>query len=162
MNVVCKSFICLSLSLMVLAAPGAALAQGFSFKWWQTERFQKELALTAEQITRIEAIFSTHEPSLRAQKAALDKLESKLSRAIADPKSDEATVLQAAERLEGARAELSRTRTLQLFRIRRVLTDDQNVKLKAIHDRERKEREQKNIDRRPKGDKPHHDTVCPE
>jgi Spy/CpxP family protein refolding chaperone len=150
------------LSLIVLAAPGAALAQGFSFKWWQTERFQKELGLTAEQITRIEAIFSTHEPSLRAQKAALDKLESKLSRAIADPKSDEATVLQAAERLEGARAELSRTRTLQLFRIRRVLTDEQNVKLKAIHDRDRKEREQKNNDHRPKGDKPHDDTVCPD
>ena len=162
MNTLRKSFICLSLSLIVLAAPGAALAQGFSFKWWQTERFQKELALTAEQITRIEAIFSTHEPSLRAQKAALDKLEYKLSRAIADPKSDEATVLQAAERLEGARAELSRTRTLQLFRIRRVLTDEQNVKLKEIHDRDRKEREQKNNDRRPKGDKPHDDTVCPD
>jgi len=157
-----KSFICLILSLIVLAAPEAALAQGFSFKWWQSERFQKELALTAEQITRIEAIFSTHEPSLRAQKAALDKLENKLSRAIADPKSDEATVLQAAERLEGARAELSPTRTLQLFRIRRVLTDEQNVKLKEIHDRDRKEREEKNNDRRPKGDKPHDDTVCPD
>lgn len=157
-----KSFICLILSLIVIAAPGAALAQGFSFKWWQAERFQKELALTAEQITRIEAIFGTHEPSLRAQKAALDKLENKLSRAIADPKSDEATVLQAAERLEGARAELSRTRTLQLFRIRRVLTDEQNVKLKAIHDRDHKDREQKNPDRRPKGDKPHDDTACPD
>lgn len=157
-----KSFICLILSLIVLAAPAAVLAQGFSFKWWQTERFQKELALTAEQITRIEAIFATHEPSLRAQKAALDKLENKLSRAIADPKSDEATVLQAAERLEGARAELSRTRTLQLFRIRRVLSDEQNVKLKAIHDRDHKNREQKNPDRRPKGDKPHDDTACPE
>jgi Spy/CpxP family protein refolding chaperone len=164
MNNLRKSFICLSLSLIVLAAPAAAPAQGFSFKWWQTERFQKELALTPEQITRIEAIFATHEPSLRAQKAALDKLENKLSKAIADPKSDEATVLQAAERLEGARAELSRTRTLQLFRIRRVLTDEQNVKLKAIHDleRERREREQKDPDRRPKGDKPHNDTACPD
>ena len=160
MNTLRKSFICLILSLIVFAVPDAARAQGFSFKWWQTERFQKELALTAEQITRIEAIFSTHEPSLRAQKAALDKLENKLSKAIADPKSDEATVLQAAERLEGARAELSRTRTLQLFRIRRVLTDDQNLKMKAMHDRDRKDRDQKNPDRRPKGDKPHDD--CPD
>lgn len=157
-----KSFICLSLSLIVLAAPAAAPAQGFSFKWWQAERFQKELALTAEQITRIEAIYATHEPSLRAQKMALDKLENKLSKAIADPKSDEATVLQAVERLEGARAELSRTRTLQLFRIRRVLNDEQNLKMKQLHDRDRKDRDQKNPDRRPKGDKPHDDTVCPE
>lgn len=162
MNNVRKSFICLSLSLIVLAAPAAALAQGFSFKWWQTERFQKALALTPEQITRIEAIYATHEPSLRAQKAALDKFENKLSKAITDPKSDEATVLQAAERLEGARAELSRTRTLQLFRIRRVLTDEQNLKMKDIHDRDRKEHEQKFQDRRPKGDKPHDDKACPE
>ena len=162
MNTLRKSFICLILSLIVLAAPDLAPAQGFSFKWWQAERFQKELALTAEQITRIEAIYATHEPSLRAQKAALDKLENKLSKAIIDPKSDEATVLQAAERLEGARAELSRTRTLQLFRIRRVLTDEQNLKMKDIHDRDRKEREQKFQDRRPKGDKPHDDKACPE
>ena len=161
MNTLRKSFIGLSLSLIVLAAPGPALAQGFSFKWWQTERFQKELALTAEQITRIEAIYATQEPSLRAQKAALDKLEDKLSKAITDPKSDEATVLQAAERLEGARAELSRTRTLQLFRIRRVLTDEQNLKMKQIHERDHKEREQKNPERRPKGDKPHDGAACP-
>ena len=161
MNTLRKSFICLSLSLIVLAAPGPALAQGFSFKWWQTERFQKELALTAEQITRIEAIYATQDPSLRAQKAALDKLEDKLSKAITDPKSDEATVLQAAERLEGARAELSRTRTLQLFRIRRVLTDEQNLKMKQIHERDHKEREQKNPERRPKGDKPHDGAACP-
>ena len=147
--------------MIVFSAPAAARAQGFSFKWWQTERFQKELGLTTEQITRIEAIYATQEPALRAQKAALDKLEDKLSKAIADPKSDEATVLQAAERLEGARAELSRTRTLQLFRIRRVLTDEQNVKMKEIHDRDRKEREQKNPGRRPKGDKPHDETACP-
>ena len=44
-----KLFICLVLSLIVLAVAGPALAQGF--KWWQTERFQKELALTTEQIT---------------------------------------------------------------------------------------------------------------
>ena len=161
MNILRKSFICLSLSLIVIAAPAAAQAQGFSFKWWQAERFQKELALTAEQITRIEAIYATHEPSLRAQKAALDKFEYKLSKAITDPKSDEATVLQAAERLEGARAELSRTRTLQLFRMRRVLTDEQNLKMKELHERDHKEREQKNNDRRPKGDKPPHDnTAC--
>ena len=53
------------------------------------------------------------------------------------------------------------TRTLQLFRIRRVLTDEQNLKMKDLHDRGRKEREQKNPDRRPRGDKPHDDTVCP-
>ena len=40
-----KLFICLVLSLIVQAAAQPAYAQ--SFKWWQTERFQKELKLDA-------------------------------------------------------------------------------------------------------------------
>ena len=114
-----------------------AAAQGF--KWWQTERFQKELALTAEQITRIEGIYQTTEPLLRAQKQAFDRREEKLSKTIADPKSDEPAVLQATDRLEAARTEISRTRTLMLFRIRRVLTDEQNVKIDS-HARARSQR----------------------
>ena len=114
-----------------------------SFKWWQTERFQKALSLTSEQISRIEGIYTTTEPMLRAQKKATDKHEEKLSKLIQDPKSDEATVLQATDRLEAARNELSRTRTLMLFRIRRALTEEQIVKLNTMHQHDRQERERK-------------------
>jgi|SRR5215203_3709831 len=144
-----KLFICLVLSLIVTAAATPAAAQGF--KWWQTERFQKELALTAEQITRIEGIYQTTEPLLRAQKQAFDRREEKLSHTIADPKSDEPAVLQATDRLEAARTEISRTRTLMFFRIRRVLTDEQNVKMTAMHEQERSERERKERERKGKG-----------
>ena len=140
-----KLLTCLMLAIAVLAGPATAYSQ--SFKWWQSARFQNELDLSAEQIARLDAIFQTAEPSLRAQKSALDKLEHKLSKVIADSASDEAMVLQAAERVEGARAELSRTRTLQLFRMRRVLSDEQNTTMKEMHARDRRERE-----RRPKGD----------
>ena len=143
-----KLFTCLVLSLIV-AAGTPANAQGF--KWWQTERFQKELALTTEQITRIEGIYQTTEPLLRAQKQAFDRREEKLSRTIADPKSDEPAVLQASDRLEAARTELSRTRTLMVFRIRRVLTDEQNVKITAMHERDRNDRERKERERKGKG-----------
>lgn len=146
MPILRKSFICLALSLVVASVQPAA-AQGF--KWWQMDRFQKGLSLTQEQIDRIEAIFQTAEPSLRAQKTALDKAEHKLSKVITDSTSDEAAVLQAAERVEAARAELSRTRTLQLFRMRRVLTDEQNTKMKEMHDHDRRERERA---RKPKGE----------
>ena len=149
MHILRKSFICLALSLVVAGVQPAA-AQGF--KWWQMDRFQKGLSLTQEQIDRIEAIFQTAEPSLRAQKTALDKAEHKLSKVITDSNSDEAAVLQAAERVEAARAELSRTRTLQLFRMRRVLSDEQNTKMKEMHDHDRRERER---DRKPKGDLSH-------
>lgn len=136
-----KSFICLVLSSIVLAAPGLVRAQGF--KWWQNERFQRELSLTTEQITRLEGLFQATEPTLRAQKAALDRREDKLSKIIADPASDEPTVLQAADRVESARSELSRTRTLMLFRMRRILTDEQNDKMTALHERDKADRERR-------------------
>lgn len=141
-----KLFICLVLSLIVHATGTPAFAQGF--KWWQTEQFQKELKLSKDQITRIEAIFQASEPMLRAQKQAVDKREEKLSKVIADPKSDEPAVIQSTDRLESARNELTRTRTLMLFRIRRVLDDEQLVKLNAMHDHDRNDRERKDRERK--------------
>ena len=130
-----KSFSCLVLALLLVGAPVTAEAQGF--KWWQSERFQKELALTADQITRLEAIFQTTVPTLRAQKTALEKYEEKLSKVISDSTSDEAKVLQTADRVEATRTELSKTRTLMLFRMRRILSDEQNAKMKELHDHDR-------------------------
>lgn len=147
-----KSFICLVLSAVVAGFPATVAAQG---KWWQTERFQKELGLTAEQITRIEGIYQNTTPLLRAQKEALDRREEKLSKVLADPKSDEAAVVQANDRLELARNEISRTRTLMLFRIRRVLNDDQLVKLNAMHNHDRQERERREKERKGKGQDDH-------
>lgn len=138
-----KSFICLVLSVFVAGIPAPVEAQSFNFKWWQSERFQTELALTQEQITRIDGIYEAAAPLLRAQKQAHDRREEKLSKVIADPKSDEAAVVQAADRLELARNEMSRTRTLMLFRIRRVLNDDQLLKLNAMHEHDRKAHERK-------------------
>ena len=149
-----KSFICLVLSVIVLSVAAPASGQNDAaprFKWWQAERFQKELALSTEQITRIEGIYQTTQPLLRAQKEAFDRREEKLSKVIADPKSDEATVVQATDRLELARNEMNRTRTLMLFRIRRVLNDDQLLKLNAMHEHDRKERERRERDRKGKG-----------
>lgn len=149
-----KLFICLALSLIVLAAAVPASAQ--SFKWWQTERFQKELKLAPEQITRIEGIFLASEPLLRAQKEAVDRLEEKLSKVISDPKADEPAVIQATDRLELARNEVTRTRTLMLFRIRRVLNDEQMLKLNVMHEhdrgaRDRAEKERRERERKNKG-----------
>jgi len=150
-------FICLVLSAIVLAVPGVASAQG---KWWQSDRFQKELLLNQEQITRIEGIYQTTMPLLRAQKEAFDRREDKLSKVIADPKSDEAMVVQAADRLEAARNEMSRTRTLMFFRIRRVLSDEQQLKLNAMHEHDRKERERRERERERKGKGQHDGAAC--
>jgi Spy/CpxP family protein refolding chaperone len=115
-------------------------AFGQGFKWWQSERFQRELALSGDQTTRLEQVFQALQPLLQTQKSALDKHEAALSRVIADPKTDEAQVLVAVERVEAARSELARSRTLLTFRMRRILTTDQHVKMQAMHEQWSRER----------------------
>jgi Spy/CpxP family protein refolding chaperone len=114
-----------------------------SFKWWQNDRFQQELALTTEQTDRLDEIFQSLQPTLKAQKETLDKLESRLSKVINDPRSDEARVLEVLAKVESARGELSQSRTLLAFRMRRILTADQNVKFKALHEEWVRERRNK-------------------
>jgi Spy/CpxP family protein refolding chaperone len=130
----------LALLVTVVAAPAAA--QG---KWWQSERFQKKLELTEDQVSRIEEVFQSAIPKLREQKKALDRLETQLSRLI-DTSADEAAVMQEVDRVETARSELSKARTRMLLRMRRVLTADQRVMLGALH--EEWERERKRDDHR--------------
>jgi len=119
------------LVLFLGVAPAIGEAQGF--KWWQSERFQRELQLTTDQISRIEEVFQSSVPDLRQRKEKLDRLEKDLSRLI-DTAADEPSVIQQLNRVEEVRSELSKARTLMLLRIRRLLNPDQRVRLVALHD----------------------------
>jgi Spy/CpxP family protein refolding chaperone len=127
---------------IALLLPAASSAQGF--RWWQSEKFQRELQLTGDQITTIEGIVDAYLPGARKQKRILDDLEDELE-ALIDT-SDEATVMSHADRVESVRSELSKARTRMLVRIRHVLTADQRLKLAALH--EEWERSRKRQDRR--------------
>jgi Spy/CpxP family protein refolding chaperone len=134
-----KLFVCLGLSLVALVL-WAPAAQAQSFKWWKDERFLKELALTPDQSSRIETVFQAAQPALRAQKRALDKLEDELSNMIHDTKVDEPELEQFIARVESARADLSKTRTLMLVRMRRILTADQSTRLHKLFEQDEKQR----------------------
>ena len=56
---------------------------------------------------------------MRAQKAALDKLQADLSKVVADGTADEATAAEIIGRVEAAKSELGRTRAVMLYRMRR-------------------------------------------
>jgi len=134
---VCRSAVALALVWCALA--DTARAQGF--KWWQTERFQRELALTLDQISRIEEIFQACIPELRQHKESLDRQEEELSVMI-DRAADEPLVMQQLDRVEAARVALSKSRTRMLLRIRRVLNTEQRVKLGVLHQEWIRERKQ--------------------
>lgn len=117
--------VCLAATLL---ASVPLQAQG---KWWHSERFRRELGLTGEQSRRLEDIFQAALPTLKVQKRTLDDAERRLEQLVevgADP-----DVMDQVNIVEGARAELNKSRTMMLLRMRRVLTSDQWAKFTALH-----------------------------
>lgn len=111
-------------------------------KWWNDDQIKAELALTPQQAQEIEQIFQASVPRLRTLKEQLDVLEKDLSRMIRERTSPEATVAQQLDRVETTRAELNKARMLMIYKMHRVLTSEQNEKLRAINDRrDRKDRD---------------------
>ncbi len=100
--------------------------------WWRSEEIVKELRLTADQSARIDKIFQATRPELRQEYDELDRLEAKLSRLIEGDTLDEAGLARQIDRVETARANANKTRSLMLWRMRQVLTADQRVRLKAL------------------------------
>lgn len=124
---------------VVLAAvlPAAAYAQG---KWWQSDRFKADLALTADQVTRLEAVYQDLLPRMTAAKEELDGLEKRLSDVIRDGTLSESEVMKQVDVVEAARSGLSKTRTLMIYRLHQLLTPEQRDKVKALHDKWEKDR----------------------
>ena len=116
----------------ILSTPDAS-AQGF--KWWQSDTFVRELGLTTDQSTKIEAIFQATVPVLRRQKDALDRAEADFNLTI--EASDDAQVMAQVGVVEAARSELNKSRTMMLLRMRRVLTPDQRVKFVMLQQQTR-------------------------
>ena len=119
---------CVAALVLVSVCVAPALAQ--RGKWWQDDRFRKELGLTDEQSSRLEAIFQKTQPSLRERMRALDQAEDQLEQLIET--GDDATVMQHVAVVEAQRAELNKARTMMLLRMRRALTADQWAKFTAL------------------------------
>ena len=129
----------LSCAVLSLAAFGLVHAQTPSPPtrpglWWKTEPFKRDLGLTADQSGRIDKIWEASRPELRQEFELLTKLEEKLSRLIQQD-ADEATLARQIDRVETARATANKTRSMMLVQMMKILTPDQRVRFKAIHDR---------------------------
>ncbi len=146
--------VALMLGTSAPAQPGQSLPR---FQWWHSDRFQRELSLSAEQVARIDALFQATLPELRQRKEELDRLETELSRLI-DADTDEATVARNVDKAEAARGNLTKTRTLMLVRMRQVLTPDQRSRFNTLHATLHAERARSRAERHTRGDgRPRHD-----
>ena len=104
-------------------------AQGF--KWWQSEKYKKELGLTADQTRRVEEVFQKALPTLKVQKTALDEAEAKFERLV--ERGDDNAVMEQVNLVEAARADLNKTRTMMLLGMRKLLTKEQWAKFNKMH-----------------------------
>jgi Spy/CpxP family protein refolding chaperone len=137
-----KLFVCLALSSLALVWATPVEAQ--RFRWWKDEKFTRELALTPDQSSRIEGVFQAAQPELRAQQRALSMLEDELSKLVQEARVEESEVDHFVAKVESARADLAKTRTMMIYRIRRILTLEQHIKLQALFELREKERRGKN------------------
>lgn len=119
---------------LLLAVPAA----GQGFKWWQSDQYKRELGLTSEQSRRLEEVFQAAVPGLRDQKRVLDQAEAEFERLV--EKGDDGAVMEQVGRVEAARAELNKSRTMMLLKMRRALTTDQWAKFTALHQATERER----------------------
>jgi Spy/CpxP family protein refolding chaperone len=119
--------------LVVLALSATVHGQSFGFPWWRDPQFQRDLSLTTDQSSKIDAVFQQTIPTLRQKKTELDAQEEELSKMIA-ANADEISVTKQVDKVESIRADMNKMRTLMLLHMRQVLTPDQRVKLNKLHD----------------------------
>jgi len=103
-------------------------------KWWTDAKLRAELGITDQQSAAVEQVWQKSLPTLREGRERLEKLEETLSQ-MTSAVSDETAVIAQIERVENLRAELNTGRTLMIYRMNRLLTTDQRVKVKAMHER---------------------------
>ena len=121
------------------AAPPPAQSQPGQpprFAWWRDDHYQKHLALTADQVSRLEAIWQAALPDLRKGRDELDRQEAELSRLI-ETNADETAVVHQVDKVEGIRSRLNKTRTMLIWHHRQLLTPEQRVKFTAMRERDR-------------------------
>jgi Spy/CpxP family protein refolding chaperone len=120
-------------AVFVLALAAPVHGQSFGFPWWRDAQFQRDLVLTAEQVTRIDGVFQAAISNLRQKNEELNQQEAELSRLIAS-NADELVVTRQVDKVEAIRANLNKMRTLMLLHMRQVLSPDQRVKLNKLHE----------------------------
>jgi Spy/CpxP family protein refolding chaperone len=127
----------LLLAVLAVAVTAAPANQGTNPpKWWQSDPHRRELNLTSEQSRKLEDIFQQSVPTQRQLKKTLDEAEAHFERLV--DKGDDAVVIDQINRVVSARADLMRSHSMMLFRMRRVLTPEQWKKLGEITERDKK------------------------
>ena len=129
------------LAALALLAPPAEDAEGSQrHKWWQSDAVRAELGLTDRQSAELEEIFQAMRPRQRELVERLRVEEAALAAIMQAPDAAEWEVTLQIDRVETTRSALSKTRTLMLYRMHRVLAPPQREALHDLWERRRRSR----------------------
>jgi Spy/CpxP family protein refolding chaperone len=105
--------------------------------WWHDETVKKELALTADQIRRLDIIYERRAKDLDPLREELNKQVAELSRLMSNRNAGTAAIALQVAHLEVPRAKINESFYVMMYRMSLVLDVEQNKKLQAIFDRNR-------------------------
>ena len=116
--------------------------------WWKDQKARADIGFTPEQAAEIDRIFKTYIEKAKPLREEVDTLERSLSETMKGNTAEVSVVEQQVERVENKRAELNKMRVVMLYRMHRVLTPEQNVRLQTYMDRREADRKKQDGDRR--------------
>jgi len=104
-------------------------------KWWTKRPIIKELNLSLDQQSKIEALWAQRTKSLMGQQEALRKRQQDLTELLARDAIDEAAALKMFDEVQQIRQTLERNTFLMRIQIKNILSPEQQQKIEAIADR---------------------------
>jgi Spy/CpxP family protein refolding chaperone len=99
-------------------------------KWWVDAQWRADLGLSDQQSATIEQVWQRSLAQRAETRDRLEKLDAVLQKMILDA-ADESAVTAQLDRVEAARSEANKARVIMLYRMNKVLTQEQRAKLDA-------------------------------
>lgn len=108
--------------------------------WWKDPAIIKEISLTPEQAAKVDALWRKREKDEHSVAKELERQRDELSRLMDERRVGVDVISIQHDRVEAQRTILNKSRTVFLYQSSLILTADQNKALKAIYERDRRDR----------------------
>ncbi len=139
------TFIGLFLASAVSGAFAQAAMKDFpQGKWWTRKAIIRELNLSPEQQSRIEACWTQRNQVLMGQQAQLRQRQQELTDLVAKETIDEAAAMRLFDEVQRLRTSLERNTFLMRIQIKNILNPEQQRKTEEIAERLRQQQMKQN------------------
>ena len=140
-----KSICLICVGLFIALSAEAVFAQAglrdvLPGKWWTKRPIIKELNLSVDQQSRIEACWAQRNKVLMGQQEELRKRQQELAELVSKDVIDEAAAMKLLEEVQQLRSSLERNTFLMRIQIKNLLTPEQQRKTLEIVERLRQQK----------------------